>query len=184
MTKTLPVDETFASCLNRVLAEGSGVLERSAGTNLARDRGQKGCLCLQPDICDDPARLAVDFFTFRFLYGAGILSADLRRKTWQKSDTTHRMPANARWSIPPALLLKASCGMRITRKTAARVGPMFSDLAENAEEKDAVVAGKVYLEALHYLVERGFSEMHACDGSKWPMFLKRRYCSLPDSCKA
>ena len=56
---------------------------------------------------------------------------------------------------------------------------MFSHLAENTDEKEEEVAGKVYLEALRYLVERGFGEMHACDGSKWPMFLKRRYSSLP-----
>ena len=186
MTKTLPVDETFASCLNKsgywlsVVAFWNAVLAQIWPGIV----GKEDAASVHPEICDDAVRLAMDFFTFRFLYGAGILSADLRRKTWQKSDKTHRMPPNARWSIPPALLLKASCGMCITPKTAARAGPMFSHLAENMEEKGAEIAGKVYLEALHYLVERGFGEMRACNGSKWPMFLKRRYSSLPESCKA
>lgn len=138
---------------------------------------------LQPQITDAAVRASMDFFTYRFLFGASILSADLRKRTWQRAKKNHILPENCRWNIGAALLLKASAGLAITPKKALRAGPMFRQLfAEDKHEKKK--AADVYAEALAYLLERGFGKTQV-----WPedpafeMFLKTQYYSLPISCR-
>lgn len=130
---------------------------------------------LQPQITDAAVRASMDFFTYRFLFGASILSADLRKRTWQRAKKNHILPENCRWNIGAALLLKASAGLAITPKKALRAGPMFRQLfAEDKHEKKK--AADVYAEALAYLLERGFGKTQV-----WPedpafeMFLKTQY---------
>ena len=47
--------------------------------------GQELRSSLQPRVADMGVKTAMDFFTYRFLYGASILSSDLRKRTWMKA---------------------------------------------------------------------------------------------------
>ena len=94
---------------------------------------------------------------------------------------TQLTPADCRWSVPAALLLKASCGTMVTPSRAARAAPMFRKLNEQTTA-EAQQAGAVYVSALQYLEERGFGNIQVSPNSPWPAFCKRHYYTLPDSC--
>ena len=183
LTKTLSVDETFASCLNKsgywlsVVAFWNAAMAQMWPMIIQKEQR----MGLDPKICDEAVKVSMDFFTYRFMFGASILSADLRKRTWQNVKKTQLTPADCRWSVPAALLLKASCGTMVTPSRAARAAPMFRKLNEQTTA-EAQQAGAVYVSALQYLEERGFGNIQVSPNSPWPAFCKRHYYTLPDSC--
>ena len=140
-------------------------------------------LQLHPSIGDETVKVAMEFFAARFLFGASVLCADMRKKTWDKSRKIRVLPADSRWNVPAALIIKlASCSMTITADMAARAAPMFRPLLAKGTAATET-AGALYVQALQYLMERGFGVSKHCDTSIWPMFVKRHYYNLPQSCK-
>lgn len=185
-TKTLSMDmdETFATCLNKngywlsVVSFWNALLAQIWPKVLRKDES----LALRPEICDAAVKTAMDFFTVRFLFGAGVLCADIRKRTWQRARKTRPIATESRWNIPAALLLKASCGITITPDIAARAAPMFRPLREHGR-KEREEAVHVYLEALKYLMERGFGSTQKTEAFDLPVFVKWPFHSLPQSCK-
>lgn len=186
-TKTpLSMDETFATCLNKngywlsVVAFWNSVLAQMWPSMLKKNTSHE----LAPFICDASLRTAMEFFTFRFLFGASILSADLRGRTWMRSLKTRIVPTGSRFHLPSGLLLKASAGTTITPQLAARVAPMFRPLLNMKKDHSKRVAAVAdYEQALQYLAERGFGHIQAIDGEALPIFIKWPYSILPQSCK-
>ena len=178
------MEETFATCLNK---NGYWLSSVSFWNALLAQLwpqilNKEESICLKPEICDNAVRTAMDFFTFRFLYGASVLCADLRKKTWQRARPNYIIPKESRCNVAAALLLKASPGICITPRMAARAAPMFRMLLHGRSQK-AKEAGVRYLEALKYLCQRGFGVMQDMRESQSPMFVKWHYNSLPESCK-
>eukprot|EP00438_Fugacium_kawagutii_P009631 Skav214980 [mRNA] locus=scaffold508:78764:83263:- [translate_table: standard] len=183
-TKTLSMDETFATCLNKngywlsVVAFWNAVLAQMWPSILQKNTGHQ----LSPCICDASLRTAMDFFTFRFLFGASVLSADMRARTWLRSLKSRIVPTESRFHVPSGLLLKASGGTTVTPRLAARVAPMFRPLMAKGHPK-RIAAIAQYEEALKYLGERGFGHIQDMDGEALPIFIKWPYSILPESCK-
>lgn len=183
LTKTLPVKETFASCLNKngywlsLIAFWNAVLVQMWPVII----GNTDSVSLCPEISDAAVKTSMDFFTYRFLFGASILATDLRKRMWQKRNEARVTPTDCRWNVPAALLLKASCGTVITPARAARAGPMFQKLTEETSG-EAQEAGVVYMTALQYLADRGFGTIEPSANSEWPVFRKLHYHCLPKSC--
>ncbi|CAE7302405.1 unnamed protein product [Symbiodinium necroappetens] len=125
----------------------------------------------------------MDFFTYRFLYGASVLSRDIQQRSWVRRKTLNS-PEQSRWNAAAALLLKGSCGARITPKIAARAGPFFRNIlsANPAAARSAQVA---YVTALEYLSQRGFGSIERKDAcpTTLPQLLKKHHVFLPESCK-
>ena len=103
------------------------------------------------------------------------LSCDTRKRTWVKPRNAQK---EMRWSLPAMVLLQASCGAMIINPQQL---PIFRNLqSPHAQERKA--AEEVYLRALQYLEDRGFG-CQRDDNKTGRMTLKRRYKSLPDSCR-
>ena len=133
---------------------------------------------LEPSIPSECLKLSMDFFTFRFLYGAAVLTANIRAKTWlTKSPSTNA--DSERWSTAALLLLRGSCGVRITPAIAQRAGPMFRGVAT---ADTGTAAAETYYAALEYLQRRGFGEVRVHEHGL-PSFQKKHFCFLPESCK-
>ena len=185
LTRTIPMDETLANCLNKngYWLSSVGFLNEVLVQMWPSVVDGTTKLQLHPSIGDETVKVAMEFFTARFLFGASVLCADMRKKTWDKSRKIRVLPADSRWNVPAALIIKlASCSMTITADMAARAAPMFRPLLTKgtpATEK----AGALYVQALQYLMERGFGVSKHCNTSIWPMFVKRHYYNLPQSCK-
>lgn len=185
LTRTMPMDETLANCLNK-----NGYWLSSVGFLNAVLHQMWPCVVdgnekcqLQPQIGHDAVKVAMEFFTTRFLFGASVLCADMRKRTWDKIKRIRVLPADSRWNVPAALVIKlATCGWIITAEMAARAAPMFRPLLEKGT-KASEQAGALYVQALQYLMERGFGVSKHCDTSAWPIFVKRHYYDLPQSCK-
>ena len=185
LTRTMPMDGTLATCLNKNGYWLSSVGFLNAVLNqmwpCVVDRNEK-CQ-LQPQIGHDAVKVAMEFFTTCFLFGASVLCADMRKRTWDKIKRIRVLPAESRWNVPAGLVIKlASCGLTITADMAARAAPMFRPLLEKGT-KASGQAGALYVQALQYLMERGFGVSKHCDTSVWPIFVKRHYYNLPQSCK-
>eukprot|EP00438_Fugacium_kawagutii_P024089 Skav218388 [mRNA] locus=scaffold3482:8652:12922:- [translate_table: standard] len=183
-TKTLPMDETFATCLNKngywlsVISFWNSLLQQSWPAVL---QGDRSCQLL-PRISDEALRASMEFFTFRFLFGASVLCADMRRRSWVKPKRHQIVPQDSRWHVGAALLLKASCGATITAEMAARASPMFRRILD-LQHKNQKAALEQYIEAISYLDERGFGTLHRPDNTQCPIFIKWPYTTLPRSCK-
>ena len=184
LTRMLHMDETFASCLNKngywlsVVAFWNNLLAQIWPSITTNDEAP----ALTPAITDVAVRSSMDFFTFRFLYGASVLCADMRRRSWQRVKRANIIADDTRWNVGAALLLKSSCGSAVTPEAATRAGPMFRNLLEGTAS-DSAKAAKAFMEALEFLADRGFGEIQPCPHSKtqWPMFVKRHFHQLPES---
>lgn len=185
LTKTLDMDETFASCVNKsgywltTIAFWTSVLSQvwpcaAAGRDDA---------VLHAHIQRDSLKLAMEFFTSRFLQGAAVLSADVRGRTWVRKQPPCIAKANQRWNLAALLLLKSSCGVSITAAVAQRAGPMFRGLAASPGTSTRAAAEAAYVEALEYLRVRGFGVLKPAPDGNLPVFLKRHYQWLPHSSK-
>ena len=88
LRRTLNVEETFASCLNKsVYWLASASFWSSVLSQLWKIAlGSVGdeAVVLSPTIPVDCLKLSMDFFTYHFLYGACVLTADIRNRTWTK----------------------------------------------------------------------------------------------------
>ena len=138
LTRTLQMDETFASCLKTgywlsVVAFWNSLLAQ-IWPSVTRNEEIPS---LTPDITDVAARSSMDFFTFRFLFGVSVLCADIRRRSWQRVKRANILPDDARWNVGAALLLKPSCGSAVTPEAATRAGPMFRNLLEGTGSDSA-----------------------------------------------
>ena len=186
LTRTLPVQEPFASCLNKngywlaCVGFWNSVLGQIWRGAVAEDRDME--VAIQPTITDECLKLSMDFFTFRFLYGAAVLSADIRCKTWMKR-TASSGADRERWNSTALLLVKASCGVSITPAVAQRAGPMFRGLAATRGSEAHRLAAEAYCDALDYLHRRGFGVKMDLSDDLLPTFVKRHYLLLPESCK-
>jgi len=185
LTKTLDMDETFASCVNKsgywltTIAFWTSVLSQvwpcaAAGRDDA---------VLHAHIQRDSLKLAMEFFTSRFLQGAAVLSADVRGRTWVRKQPPCIAKADQRWNLAALLLLKSSCGVSITAAVAQRAGPMFRGLAASPGTSTRAAAEAAYVEALEYLRVRGFGVLKPAPDGNLPVFLKRHYQWLPHSSK-
>ena len=185
LTRTTPMDETLANCLNKngYWLSSVGFLNEVLVQMWPSVVDGTTKLQLHPSIGDETVKVAMEFFAARFLFGASVLCADMRKKTWDKSRKIRVLPADSRWNVPAALIIKlASCSMTITADMAARAAPMFRPLLAKGTAATET-AGALYVQALQYLMERGFGVSKHCDTSIWPMFVKRHYYNLPQSCK-
>ena len=186
LRRTLNVDETFASCLNK---SGYWLASVSFWSSVLSQLWQHAlgsvgheAVVLSPTIPVDCLKLSMDFFTYRFLYGACVLSADIRNRTWTKkrpsTGTNHD-----RWNAAALLLLKGSCGLSINARVAERAGPMFRGLQEGKPCEHRREAEEAYRSALEYLRLRGFGEIVHGAKEDLPVFIKRHHARLPDSCR-
>ncbi|CAJ1363411.1 unnamed protein product, partial [Effrenium voratum] len=184
LTQTLggQITETFASGLNK---SGYWLACVSFWTSLlgqlwpAALSPASAAANLRPQITDVATKLAMEFFTSRFLFGVAVLSADIRQRTWlrRRIDSAD----TKRWSQPALLLLRGSCGVQITPPIARRAGPMFRHLGLKTEA--GLQAAAVYAEALQYLADRGFGAKRSVPDEDLPIFVKRHYLALPASCE-
>jgi len=67
----------------------------------------------------------MNFFTWRFLFGAAVLATDMQRVTWVRC---RRPDPNVRMNAGAALLLKASAGSVFDQRIAQRAAPHFKDI--------------------------------------------------------
>ena len=184
LTKTRLMDETFATCLNKsgywlsVVAFLNTLLEQMWVGVLEKKKNVSLC----PRIGENAVKASMDFFTYRFLFGASVLCADLRRRTWTKARKSQVVPKESRCHAAAALLLKASCGLTITGMLAARAAPVFRHLL-GTDARKAEQAKAAYMEALKYLVERGYGLLEEVETEELPVLKKRHYGKLPESCK-
>ncbi|CAE7236068.1 unnamed protein product [Symbiodinium sp. CCMP2592] len=120
LTKTLDMDETFASCVNKsgywltTIAFWTSVLSQV----WPRAAGGRDDVVLHAQVQRDSLKLAMEFFTSRFLQGAAVLSADVRGRTWVRKRPPCIAKASQRWNLAALLLLKSSCGVSITAAVA------------------------------------------------------------------
>ena len=184
LTKTESMDETFATCLNKsgywlsVVAFLNTVLEQMWVGVLEK----KEDVLLRPLIGENAVKASMDFFTYRFLFGASVLCADLRRRTWTKVRRSQVVPKDSRFNPAAALLLKASCGLTITARLATRAAPVFRHLL-GTDARKAEQAKGAYMDALKYLMERGYGQLEEVETQELPVLQKRHYEKLPESCK-
>ena len=186
-SKLLGLTETFASALNK-----SGYWLASVGfwasvlsqlwNHVLTPNVDGSSPGLIPCIPENALKMSMDFFTFRFLYGAAVLSADIRQRTWTK----RWAPATKteRWNAAALLLLKGSWGVTINANAAERAGPMFRGLRSSLSTGEPCKVREAYVAALEYLQLRGFGVMQAGpdQNSSLPLFVKRHYAHLPESC--
>ncbi|CAE7471918.1 Usp36 [Symbiodinium sp. CCMP2592] len=143
--------------------------------------GGRDDVVLHAHVQRDSLKLAVEFYTSRFLQGAAVLSSDVRGRTWVRKRPPCIAKASQRWNLAALLLLKSSCGVSITAAVAQRAGPMFRGLAASPGTATRAAAEAAYVEALEYLRVRGFGVVQPALDGKLPVFLKRHYQSLPQS---
>ena len=157
------MEEPFASCLNKSgywlanVGFWASVLKQvwAAAVAKATFQAEPASVDLEPSIPSECLKLSMDFFTFRFLYGAAVLTANIRAKTWLKKSPSTNADSE-RWSTAALLLLRGSCGVRITPAIAQRAGPMFRGVAT---ADTGTAAAETYCAALEYLQRRGFGEV-------------------------
>ena len=188
LTRTLGVDETFASCLNKsgywLASVGfwSSVLCQLWGNVLAAASGHEEKVQLLAWLPADCIKLSMNFFTYRFLYGAAVLAADIRKRTWAKKRSAAGS-SNDCWNQQALLLLKSSCGVSICGNVAQRAGPMFRGLNAAPGSEARSQAESAYRDALEYLQLRGFGDFVEAPEHHLPVFCKRHYAYLSETCK-
>ena len=135
LTRENPQTETVASCLNKAgywlscVSFWNTVLEQVWPHVLGLRTGNA---IFEPQMSVRGTKLGMNFFTWRFLFGAAVLSKDMCGATWMRR---RRTDPNARMNAAAALLLKASAGTVVDRRIAQRAAPQFKDI-EACRETD------------------------------------------------
>ena len=137
-TKTLASkDETFASCLNKAgywvsLTSFLNTILMQAWPTVLRGAIATSAQ-FQPLIDEDAVKLAMEFFTYRFLWGAAVLGADIQKDAWLKKRRTPKTKAT-RWDSAAVLLLQSSCRVSIDCAPCSHVPKLAGGSAERAVE--------------------------------------------------
>ena len=151
-------DETNAACLNKAAywLASVGFLNSVLMQLWPAVLDSKATVRLENKIAVEAVKVAMDFFTFRVLFGASILSAEIRELAWVKKRRPRRSD-KCRWDPAAVLLLQSSCGACINSHIAAQAGPLFAGLARNdTPEHEQAAAKQKYLESINFLALRGF----------------------------
>eukprot|EP00439_Symbiodinium_sp_Y106_P006382 s5017_g1.t1 len=95
----------------------------------------------EASIPDDCLKLSMDFFTFRFLYGAAVLTSNIRGKTWLRKSPSRNADLE-RWNTAALLLLlRGSCFPAAVLQN--HVPPSQDTIDENPLLSIQVYGGKV-----------------------------------------